>query len=102
QRRRPDAATIEGDGNRELSDRRLWTAAHRITRQQGSGRLGDEVDARVGSRERAPGNVALRPRLAESSLRRVGGDATRLSADRVPDSVDAGNERPDRGRSEPR
>jgi hypothetical protein len=39
-------------------------------------------------------DVAVRPRLAESALRRQRRHAARLSADRVPESVDARHQRP--------
>ena len=60
---------------------------------QGSGRLDHEDDEGVGPDERAPGDVAVRPRLAESALHGERGDAARLSAHRVSQGVDARHQR---------
>ena len=46
------AAALEGDGDRELPDRRLRSAAHRLAEHQGSRRLGAEDDEGVGPRQR--------------------------------------------------
>ena len=88
------AAALEGDGGRELSHRRLRTAAHRLAEHQGSGRLGREDDAGLGAGERAPRNVSVRPRLAEPAVRRARPLAASLPADRVSEGVDARHERP--------
>ena len=93
QDQRGRSAALEGDGNRELPDRRLRTAPHELALLPRSRRLGAEDDEGVGLRERPSRDVEVRPRLAESTLRRARGDAARVSADGLPESLDARHQR---------
>ena len=52
-----------------------------------------EDDEGLGPGQRPQRGVAVRPRLAESALQRERRDAARVSADRLPEGVDAGDQR---------
>ncbi len=71
-------SAIEGDGDRELADRRLRAPAHELARLPQVRRLGRQGDDVLGPREREAAAVRpVRPRLGERQVLHDGDDARR-------------------------
>ena len=83
-------STLEGDGDSQLADRRLRSAADQLARLPQSRRVGGERDDVMGPRQRQAGALSFRTRLVQRQVLDDSHDAGRqLSGDRHGDGVDA-------------